>query len=389
MRLMILTPTLSPAPGGISRLTTQLATYLHNWGWEVLVVAPQLSVNVQNSNPSDSAFAFQVDYVPLPFKQAKWRRSHKLIYLLYMMLTVYRWARKWKPDLILATGDYEKWYTAPAARLHGKPWVAIGHGTEIGVRSRSWYLTKWAFEQATAVVCVSRYTWQRMVERGIKPKSGRVILNGGDEALFRRMPAAEIQTLREKLFPHPGRLLITVGRVEDRKAQDVVIRAMPQVLSKVPDTHYLMVGEPKKKKKYDGIARELNVQDHVHFIGLVDPDLLVAYLNIADVFIMTSRHTTTGDFEGYGIAVTEAALCGKPAIGTKESGLAEAIIDQTTGLLVPPEHIDATAEAIIELLSNDAKRAQMSEAAYQHARNERTWKHTAQQYHDLFCEIIR
>jgi phosphatidylinositol alpha-1,6-mannosyltransferase len=93
----------------------------------------------------------------------------------------------------------------------------------------------------------------------------------------------------------------------------VVIRALPHILKVAPKTHYLMAGLPTLKHELTELARKLGVAEHVHFLGRVDADSLVKYLNCCDVFVMTSRLTKDGDCEGFGIAVVEAALCGKPA----------------------------------------------------------------------------
>ena len=75
-------------------------------------------------------------------------------------------------------------------------------------------------------------------------------------------------------------------------------------------------------------------------------------LNACDLFVMTSRNTADGDFEGYGIAVIEAALCGKPAVVSAGSGLGEAIVAGETGVLVREDDPPDTARAIAELLAD-------------------------------------
>ncbi len=80
-------------------------------------------------------------------------------------------------------------------------------------------------------------------------------------------------------------------------------------------------------------------------------------MSVADVFVMTSRHANDGDFEGYGIAVIEAALCGTPAVVSDNAGLVEAISPGTTGLTVPPDDPAATSNAILSLLGDDAAAA--------------------------------
>jgi phosphatidylinositol alpha-1,6-mannosyltransferase len=134
-----------------------------------------------------------------------------------------------------------------------------------------------------------------------------------------------------------------------------------------------MVGLPTGQAELVSLAQQLHVSQYVHFLGRVGSDALLKCLNVCDVFVMTSRHTSSGDFEGYGIAVVEAALCGKPAVVSSNSGLAEAIVDGQTGLLVPEGNPDATADAIISLLANTYRRRAMGEKARKRALDEQTW----------------
>jgi phosphatidylinositol alpha-1,6-mannosyltransferase len=136
------------------------------------------------------------------------------------------------------------------------------------------------------------------------------------------------------------------------------------------------------------LARQLSVQNHVHFLGVVDDTDLVRWLNCADVFVMTSRTTDTGDCEGFGIAVVEAALCGKPAVVSALSGLVEAIAENLTGLAVPENDERATAAAIVSLLSNTLLRTEMGNAAQIRARHSQTWETCGAQYDALLQSLI-
>jgi phosphatidylinositol alpha-1,6-mannosyltransferase len=103
---------------------------------------------------------------------------------------------------------------------------------------------------------------------------------------------------------------------------------------------------------------------------------------------MTSRHTPGGDFEGYGIAVVEAALCGKPAVVSDNSGLAEAVSPGKTGLVVPQDSPGAVAEAVTNLLLDDRQRLTMGQAARARALSEQTWQRRAEQYHHLLADLV-
>ena len=147
--------------------------------------------------------------------------------------------------------------------------------------------------------------------------------------------------------------LITVGNVTDRKGQDIVIQAMPTVLTKLPQYTLFdcWIADKRNRNIYSWL-KNLVLWKHVHFLGRVEKVQLVSYLRKSDIFVMTSRHTAAGDFEGYGIAVIEAALCGKPAVVSANSGLVEAVEDGSTGIVVPENDPVNTAQAIICLIQN-------------------------------------
>ena len=157
---------------------------------------------------------------------------------------------------------------------------------------------------------------------------------------------------------------------------------MPAVLEAVPDAHYVIVGKPTKTAEFRALATELGVASHVHFLGQVEPDCLQRLLGGCDVHVMTSRHTRD-EFEGYGIAVVEAALCGKPSVVLGRLGLAEAVVAGETGLVARLADEADTARAVIELLANDWRRLAMGDAAHRRALAEGTWQHRIKRYDDL------
>jgi phosphatidylinositol alpha-1,6-mannosyltransferase len=377
MRLLLLTSEFPPGPGGIGTHAYQLARQFLEVGWDISVITSQDYATASEIDVFNQAQHFPIVRLPklkgAPIKAAyRWRVAS-------------RWIRQWAPDIMLASGDRDVLLCAQLARHHRLPWVAVEHG-RIPPR---WELPlkRWAFQQATSVVCVSRYSWQKLLQLGISPRSGRVITNGADAGRFKPMNAREVVDWKTAAGLDQKRILLTVGNVSDRKGQDVVIRALPGIIEQVPGTHYFMAGLPAKEKQFAQLAQQLGVADHVHFLGAVDDTKLLGLLNCCDVFVMTSRHTVD-EFEGFGIAVVEAALCGKPSVISQDSGLAEAIDDGVTGIGVPEEDERATAKAITTLLKDDNLRKQMGEAAQRRALAEQTWVQCAQQYDALFRHLL-
>lgn len=298
--------------------------------------------------------------------------------------------RRTRPDLLVATGERAVQVAGILAPLHRIPWIAVGHGGEFGTPSRFAHaVVRRMYSRATAVVCVSEFTRRFMEEREIRPRRVFVVPNGADDRRFRLVDRREIDAVIQRLgLPAPSQFILTVGNVCDRKGQEIVIRALPEVLKRVPEAHYLVVGLPTIAKRLGGIARELGVERHVHFLGRLDPDSVRALMNLADVFAMTSRRTLDGDFEGFGIAVVESALCGTPAVVTAGSGLSEAIEDGRTGIAVPEGDVGRVAAAVERLLSDEALRRRMGEDARCRALSEQTWTRRAGEFEEILRGLV-
>lgn len=282
------------------------------------------------------------------------------------------------------------WLTAAVLGQSKIPWVAVGHGSEFGARNKVLrMLTAWAFGQASSIVCVSRFTWQLMEAAGVRARAGAVIYNGADETIFHVMSDAEVAAFRKQARLNAAKVIVTVGNVSERKGQHIVIKAMPHILREIPRAVYVIVGRPTKQEEFSSLARSLGVEDHVVFAGIVEPKKVVGYLNAADVFAMTSTRTASGDCEGFGIAVIEAALCGTPSVVSRSGGLTEAMVDGVTGIAVPEGDELATAQAIVRLLKDDDLRNRLGRMALERARTQQTWSHCVSKYDILLKQLIQ
>ena len=146
-----------------------------------------------------------------------------------------------------------------------------------------------------------------------------------------------------------------------RKGMDRVIEALPMVLEKCSDVVYLIVGgvltseDEAFRQTLMQRVRELGLGDRVLCVGQVPPDELPLYYTTCDVFVLPNRETADSHgVEGFGIVFLEANACGKPVIGGRSGGVADAVVHGETGLLVNGEDVDEIADAIITLLSDTA-----------------------------------
>jgi phosphatidylinositol alpha-1,6-mannosyltransferase len=375
VKVLVVSNEFPPGPGGIGTHAHELSREGARRDWQVTVVTNQDYVTHEEA--ADFREQSSLTIVPTP------RTTPSVIGMVRRVRAVRR-ALRAEPTVTIATGMTSVWLVA---LLGGdRPWLAIGHGTEF-VTPRRWHraLNRWAFGRASAVVCVSAFTAGRLVAAGIRPRRIAVIPNGADDGRFEPDPI-EGERFRDIHGLNGVPLLLTVGNVSERKGQDVVVRALAHGGGELSRAHYVVAGLPTRSEEIRALAVELGVDDRVHLLGRLPAADLAAAYNAADVFAMTSRQVAAGDVEGYGIAVVEAALCGVPAVVTSDSGLAEAVLDGTTGLVVPQDDPPATAAALATLLDDPDLRHAQGDRARERAGDELTWRRLSERYDEVLRE---
>lgn len=379
MHLLLLSMEFPPGPGGVGTLAYQIARYLCQKGWQVIVAAPQNYV----SDKDIEQFHRNQPFCIIRFTY----QGPMLLEGVNRLCLLLEQIRRNRPKVVLTLGRQSIWLGAIIHLLFGIPFAAIGVGTEfVRGNQTARNLTRWALARAGLVIFISRYAYALALEYGFKVAKAKIIPPGVDDKPFK--PGLPTETLRESLGLNDARIILTVGQVSERKAQDTVIRAMPDILRDQPKTKYVMVGLPTKRKEIELLARNLGVESSVVFIGLVDREQLPYYYNLADVFVMVSRYAKEGEVEGFGIAVLEAAMCAVPAVISSGCGLEEAVIPNQTALVVEPDDPQATAQAILRLLNDEPLRRKMSEQAFRFVRESTTMNQRMDEYELALREFI-
>ena len=159
--------------------------------------------------------------------------------------------------------------------------------------------------------------------------------------------------LRKELKIDDKRVIVSVGRLVHRKGQDHLIQAMPEILKRVPDAHILMVGQGPYLSHLKKLVQELNLVDHVSFIGRIQYAQLPEYICAGDIFAMPSRSRFFGlEVEGLGIVYLEASACGLPVIAGSSGGAPDAVLVGVTGMVVDGENNQEIAAGAIKLLQD-------------------------------------
>jgi phosphatidylinositol alpha-1,6-mannosyltransferase len=159
--------------------------------------------------------------------------------------------------------------------------------------------------------------------------------------------------LRKELKLDDKRVIVSVGRLVHRKGQDHLIQSMPEILKSIPDAHILMVGQGPYLSHLKKLVQNLNLGEHVSFIGRIQYAQLPLYICAGDIFAMPSRSRLFGlEVEGLGIVYLEASACGLPVIAGSSGGAPDAVLDGETGVVVDGEDNQDIAAAAIKLLKD-------------------------------------
>ncbi|MFN5169137.1 MAG: glycosyltransferase family 4 protein [Cyclobacteriaceae bacterium] len=324
-----------PGPGGIGNQAYNLALFFHDQGWKLSVFAP--------SRPEFDSAAFD-NSSPWPITrysadQSSWTK---------LRLALRFFGHQPRGSWIVLSGAMHLKLALIVRLFFSHKVLSILHGSEFGpVHSRSQRTLRLALKYAYARVAVSDFT-RRLAQKqtGLK-RAIEVIPNGIN---LSTIPRVEHLPRQIDGFSQPLKL-VTVGSITERKGQENVVRALPSIKKHFPHVVYHVIGMDKQRALLDKAAGDLLVSDQVVIHGPVSDDEKWKLLRDSSVFMMLSNHLPNGDVEGFGIAVLEANAMGIPAIGSRGTGIEQAIVDGVTGRLVDVRDPEAILQAVEDVLN--------------------------------------
>lgn len=209
--------------------------------------------------------------------------------------------------------------------------------------------------------------------RGVDPARIRVIHPGLDLAIH-SAPAQKP--------PRDRPTVLYVGRLKRYKGIELVLEAVARLRGRFPDIRFDIVGTGDHLAALQRRAADLGIAAAVTFAGRVSMEEKIARMRSADVLVYTSPK------EGWGLSVLEANACGTVVVASDSPGLREAVVDGKTGFLVPHGDVDAIADRIARVLSDDALHASLRAGALDWAARF-TWDRAAAETLALLQETVR
>lgn len=290
--------------------------------------------------------------------------------------------RTWRPDIVhthqlgaLLYGGIGAWRARVPVVVH----TEHGRHYSRGIRQR--YLARIASRFAHRFFCVSRDIAAGVCKAGMARESCTfVVSNGINVDAFRN--CGEGSKVRSELgIPYDAKVVGTVGRLNDVKRQDLLIRGFKFVRDKVPDAHLLLVGDGPSRGALEELVAELNLRQAVSFAGYQkEPQ---RFLSAMDVFALTSRS------EGMPLSVLEAFAAGVPVVAFAVGGLPEIIDNGLTGFLCTFGDLPAFASLLVDVLLRPSIARQICEAAKSRAETDFSTAAMSETYHRHYLELLQ
>jgi phosphatidyl-myo-inositol dimannoside synthase len=301
----------------------------------------------------------------------------------------------------------------------GLPYAVVLHGAEVTVPGRlpvSRRLLGRVLNNASLVIAAGRYP-EAEARRALgleDPADGGSIGGsfppsvqippGVDTERFKPLPQIERAAARVRLrLPASGLLVSSVSRLVPRKGMDTLIQAASLVSGRFPGLSVAIAGAGRDRRRLERLASHANVR--VDFLGRLSAADLPDFYACSDVFALCCRSRWWGlEQEGFGIVLIEAAATGVPCVTIDSGGVAEAVKDGETGVVVGAEPDDDdpdggfsqkgarvadVAEALATVLGNPGLARHMGEAGRRRAEEELSYDILAAKLGDAIDQYLR
>jgi phosphatidylinositol alpha-1,6-mannosyltransferase len=376
MRIALLTDEFLPHAGGSRIYYYNLFKRISTMGDEVTILTSKV-LGWQEFDNKEQTESFKIRR---NFKSLRDLSYSQLPKILGPMLISGVFAVLNRPDVLHCGDLYPPGVIATILKkLFGIPFIAYCHGEDITLTDERRFqprLRNMIYRSANAIIANGEFAVENLLRIGIKREKIHKITPGLDVSSF--YPEAPDAELRQRYRIDGELVVMTVARLVTRKGHSRVIRALAKLSPDVPSFKYIIVGRGPLDTELRALTAELNLQDRIVFAGFVADDQLNHYYNLADIVVMPNTGED-GDVEGFGMVFLEANAAGKPVIGGRSGGTAEAILDKETGFLVDPSDDQELRSALYSMLTDSELRRRMGLAGLQRAQTEFSWESRAKE----------
>lgn len=309
--------------------------------------------------------------------------------------------REVQPDIIHAHSPVLNAFPAiKVARRLGLPIVyeirafwedaAVDHGTttEGSLRYRATRrLETRAIRQVDHVFTICEGLRSDIAARGIPENKITVIPNAVDVESFDSGGIPD-EVLKDKLGLSSSTVVGFIGSFYAYEGLDLLLEALPKILSQLPDVRILLVGGGPQDGALKEQAQRLGIADKVIFTGRVPHQEVQRYYDLIDV-LAYPRHSMRLTDLVTPLKPLEAMAQGRLLVASDVGGHRELIRDGETGLLFRAGDADSLSETIVKLLSKREYWPELRQAGRRYVVEERNWARSVANYHKVYANLVR
>jgi glycosyltransferase involved in cell wall biosynthesis len=185
---------------------------------------------------------------------------------------------------------------------------------------------------------------------------------------------------KELQLPSGSRFIVTAGRLSPEKGHIYLVNAIPLVLSKYPEVHFIFCGDGECKNQLEKRASQLNIQKNCHFIGF--------RRDLPDIFRIMEFQVLPSLTEGLPNVVLEGFSNSRTVVATAVGGVPEIVSDKKNGILVPPGDSKSLESAILALLQNPNMSIHMGRVGYNIVRRNFTFEKQSKKLMEIYQKIL-
>jgi phosphatidylinositol alpha-1,6-mannosyltransferase len=281
----------------------------------------------------------------------------------------------------------DSWKSIEYVNKKNKKILVLAHGTEIPKQYWTIMIDILRFKKnriinsykdVYKIIANSNYTKDLMkASLNINQKNIQIIHPGID--VYKNLASQEERRYVKNIINNKNPVITTLARVEKRKGHKYIINSINELRKNFPNIIYLIAGKGPYLENIKRLVRNLNLIDHVIFLGwITEPEKSIILKN-SDIFAMTP--VTSGEsVEGFGMAFIDAAFHGVASIGTDNGGISDAVIDGTTGLLCEANNQSEITANLKKLIENKSLRDELGKNGRRIAEEKFSWNKKIYEY---------
>lgn len=203
----------------------------------------------------------------------------------------------------------------------------------------------------------------------------QVIFNGVDIESYESGAHGAVKR-KDLNIPEDAFVVGMVGRMSPQKAPDVFVKMAKMVKDKVPNAHFIIVGNGNQEAEIRKYAEDNGFSDSLHITGWVDNPM--SYVELFDVACLLSR------WEGFGLALPEYMIASKPIVASKVDAIPNIIQDGVNGLLVDVDDDTGASNAVLRICQEDGLKDRLVTQGFEDVHNRFNARRVSEEHGKLF-----